>query len=66
MCIDDVDALLPYKPGTTDDPEIGRLKRIIATKDAELRCYREVFPGRYYSAKINALVDDGFPEDDAD
>jgi hypothetical protein len=64
MCIDDIDALKPYKPATTEDPEIGRLKRIIACKDAELRCYREVLPGRRFSPKTNILVDDGFPDED--
>lgn len=63
MCIDDIDALQPYRPGTVDDPEIGRLKRIIATLQSELNCYRELCPGRRYSPKHRMLVDYEFPDD---
>ena len=62
-CFDEQD-LLPYKPGTVEDPEIGRLKRIIALRDSELNCYRQLLPGRKFSAKHSMLVYEPFYEED--
>lgn len=64
-CSGDEPELLPYKPGTVEDPEIGRLKRIIALKDAELACYRELAPGLKFYPKHGILMySDQLPMDD--
>jgi hypothetical protein len=55
-CFDQQD-LLPRKPEDVFDPEIARLKRIIALKDAELACYRELTPGLKFYPKHNVLMD---------
>jgi hypothetical protein len=55
-CFDQQD-ILPYKPEQTEDPAIGRLKRIIALKDAELACYRELAPGLKFYPKAGILMD---------
>lgn len=55
-CFDQQD-LLPRKPEGAFDPEVARLKRIIALKDAELACYRELAPGLKYYPKAGILMD---------
>lgn len=55
-CFDEQD-ILPYKPGTVEDPEIGRLKRIIALRDRELAAYRELVPGLKFYPKCGILMD---------
>jgi hypothetical protein len=56
-CSRDIDELLPYKPGTVDDPEIGRLKRIIAMRERELAAYRELLPNLKFYPKCGILMD---------
>lgn len=64
-CQRDIDELLPYNPDEKFDPEIGRLKRIIALRDAELACYRELAPGLKFYPKCGILMDpDQLPLDE--
>lgn len=58
------DHLEPREPavGVTES-EVGRLKRIIALRNAELECYRTKYPGWTFSPKSMCLFstepDDG-------
>ncbi len=64
-CSRDIDELLPYKPEQPEDAAIGRLKRIIALRDAELACYRELAPGLKFYPKAGILMDpDQLPLDE--
>lgn len=54
-CFDQQD-LLPRKPEEVFDPEIARLKRIIALKDAELNAFREIMPGLKFYPKYGILM----------
>jgi hypothetical protein len=64
-CPHDEPELLPYRPNTVEDPSIARLKRIIALKDAELACYRELVPGLKFYPKHGILMDpDQLPMDE--
>ena len=49
------DHLEPTVPYTESD--IGRLKRIIALRDAELECYRMKYPGWVFSPEAMCLYE---------
>lgn len=51
------DHLEPAAPYTESD--IGKLKRTIAMRDAELECYRMMYPGWVFSPKALCLYQRG-------
>lgn len=58
------DHLEPAAPYTESD--IGKLKRIISLRDAELECYRMRYPGWVFSQSQLCLYSNGDDFDDGD